>query len=280
MNKMAIDYKNYTPSSDEIISFVDYARGKWKSDPEIYNALLSKWWISRDEELEKSFSDSNQYATNNDSPINWVEDLTQNYSEEDLDKNKQLLNNIKRDSNLSLEQKTKALKDLSEKAKASNKKRNENLPDDMKQLSEISKKNKDTSNLSKEATSSIYNKVWRLTNKWMTKDKSDKLLNEIKQIYSDGDIDDKTKKKKIQYIIDKAWWDNWNASINRAYSKYSNIDDKSLTDEQRSEKQMLAWYKKNFDNFKSKADAYVNWLDADVGKWSQTRYNFLTDLWF
>lgn len=277
---MAIDYKNYTPSSDEITAIVDAARAKWKSDPEIYNALLSKWWISRDEELEKSFSDNNQYATNNDSPINWVEDLTQDYSEEDLDKNKQLLNNIKRDSNLSLEQKTKALKDLSEKAKASNKKRNENLPDDMEQLAEISKKNKDTSNLSKEATSSIYNKVSQLTNKWMTKDKSDKLLNEIKQIYSDGDIDDKTKKKKIQYIIDKAWWDNWNAAIDRAYSKYSNIDDKFLTDEQRSEKQMLAWYKKNFDNFKSKANTYVNWLDADVGKWSQTRYNFLTDLWF
>lgn len=277
---MAIDYKNYTPSSEEITAIVDAARAKWKSDPEIYNALLSKWWISRDEELEKSFSDNNQYATDNDSPINWVEHLTQDYSEEDLDKNKQLLNNIKRDSNLSLEQKTKALKDLSEKAKASNKKRNENLPDDMEQLAEISKKNKDTSNLSKEATSSIYNKVSQLTNKWMTKDKSDKLLNEIKQIYSDGDIDDKTKKKKIQYIIDKAWWDNWNAAIDRAYSKYSNIDDKSLTDEQRSEKQMLAWYKKNFDNFKSKASTYVDWLDADVGKWSQTRYNFLTDLWF
>lgn len=277
---MAIDYKNYTPSSEEISAIVDAARAKWKSDPEIYNALLSKWWISRDEEFEKSFSDNNQYTTDNDSPINWIEDLTQDYSEEDLDKNKQLLNNIKRDSNLSLKQKTKALKDLSEKAKASNKKRNENLPDDMEQLAEISKKNKDTSNLSKEATSSIYNKVSQLTNKWMTKDKSDKLLNEIKQIYSDGDIDDKTKKKKIQYIIDKAWWDNWNAAIDRAYSKYSNIDDKSLTDEQRSEKQMLAWYKKNFDNFKSKANTYVDWLDADVGKWSQTRYNFLTDLWF
>lgn len=277
---MAIDYKNYTPSSEEISAIVDAARAKWKSDEDIYNALVSKWWINRDEEMEKSFSDNKQYATDNDSPINWVEHLTQDYSEEDLDKNKQLLNNIKRDSNLSLEQKTKALKDLSEKAKASNKKRNENLPDDMEQLAEISKKNKDTSNLSKEATSSIYNKVSQLTNKWMTKDKSDKLLNEIKQIYSDGDIDDKTKKKKIQYIIDKAWWDNWNAAIDRAYSKYSNIDDKSLTDEQRSEKQMLAWYKKNFDNFKSKANTYVDWLDADVGKWSQTRYNFLTDLWF
>ena len=277
---MAIDYKNYTPSSDEIVAIVDAARAKWKSDEDIYNALVSKWWINRDEEMEKSFSDNKQYAANNDSPINWIEDLTQGYSEEDLDKNKQLLNNIKRDSNLSLEQKTKALKDLSEKAKASNKKRNENLPYDMEQLSEISKKNKATSNLSKDATSSIYNKVSQLTNKWMTKDKSDKLLNEIKQIYSDGDIDDKTKKKKIQYIIDKAWWDNWNAAIDRAYSKYSNIDDKSLTDEQRSEKQMLAWYKKNFDNFKSKANTYVDWLDADVGKWSQTRYNFLTDLWF
>lgn len=52
---MAIDYKNYTPSSDEILAIVDAARAKWKSDEEIYNALVSKWWINRDEEMEKSF---------------------------------------------------------------------------------------------------------------------------------------------------------------------------------------------------------------------------------
>ena len=247
---------------------------RWFSDEAISN-YFKKRWI----DIENEINSTDVWPTNEDT-INDVERVNTSYKEDDWDANKKLLNSIKWNSEMSAQEKTNALKKLAETSKSSAEKRNSNLPDDLTELSAISEKNKNDANISKDATSSIYNEIWRYAYKWMTPNKSDKLLNEIKQIYSDWNLDDKTKKKKIQYIVTKAWWDDWNAYIERAYEKYINTKDDNLSEDELAEKKMLMQYKINFNRFKAKANTYLNALNADVSEWAQTRYNFTTDLWF
>lgn len=248
---------NKKPSAEQLAKFKEKFINDWWSEEDFYKKWVELWWINKDEEYEKSVP-------------------TLNYNSENKANNEEILRNIKYNSTISPEQKTKALIDLEKKSNDSINKRNENLPDETKEIEYIANKNKENKDIAKASRSSIYSNTSRLTYHAMTPDKDEKFMNEIKKIYANPEFTDDQKRKKIQYIVSKL--ENSESYIDNAYNnKYLNTNDWALSSDELAEKKMLIQYRDNFNKFKSKANKYI---DALWWQKSQNWYNLGRDLFW
>lgn len=75
----------FKPSDEQLARLKDRAIKEWKTEKEIYEAFVKKWWINRDEEVEKSFEEKSKEETptteespDNESPINGIEEEESN----------------------------------------------------------------------------------------------------------------------------------------------------------------------------------------------------------
>lgn len=247
---------NKQPSAEQLAKFKEKFINDWWTEEWFYKKWVELWWIDKDDEYEKSVP-------------------TFNYDPENKETNEQVYRNIKYNSSMSPQEKNDALLQLEEKSKASINKRNENLPDNIDEITYVSGKNKENSDIAKKSRSSLYDQNARVTYHAMTPDKDKRFMDEIKKIYANSDLTDEQKRKKITYIVDKLA--SSNRHVETAYEKYKASDNKKLSKDELAEKQMLAQYQKNFNDFKAKADKYI---DALWWRQSQNWYNLGRDLFW
>lgn len=238
---------NKKPSAEQLAKFKEKFINDWWSEEDFYKKWVELWWINKDEEYEKSVPTFN-YSTNN--------------KEWNLD----ILRNIDYDISKSTSDKNKARRELQDKADKAIKEKTKNAGDNIEELNEVKRLNEENNNLKKQIKKSTYSVNNYYSKQWITKEKADKWIETIKNIYVDPTISDEKKKKKISYIIWQLYWSSTTRDMEREYKRkwYANADISKLSKDQLAEKTMYETYIKNYYDFKNRAQKYLDWLNAKL----------------
>lgn len=220
----------------------------WLSDDTIHNVMKTRHWIN----------DVDTFINEHDNPS--LNNATSNYSDDNIDMNNDIFNWITYSTDYSAQEKLDALKDLKWKIQWTRMDRLNKAGNDINLIKAASEENKKSDELyNKTAKWTDFTRNQKLSYQWLTPNKSNELLNQIKTIYT-SDISDKDKKKKIEKII-RSTYSQWQEHNDMYYNyAYKNKSDDTLSQDQLNEKNMLKGYKTNWDNFYTTASAYLNWL--------------------